>query len=59
MFVLEINTDNAAFEDPNDCRDEISRLLSSVGRGLLRGENNGTLIDNNGNAVGFWELDNK
>ena len=69
MFKLKIETDNAAFDDENEGRDEIARILRDVaerlGPGVLVGVIGGTtggvttggvLHDTNGNRVGNFTL---
>lgn len=61
MFKVEIETDNAAFEDPltgedNDLMEaaEIRSLLAHISLALERGEKAGVVMDFNGNKVGSW-----
>lgn len=56
MFKLEIETDNAAFEDGAEL--EIARILRNVAERLeyLDGLREGNARDINGNRVGRWEL---
>ena len=53
MGLTEIDTNNAAFDDGNDGRDEIARLLRSISERI---ENGGirqfNILDVNGNTVG-------
>ncbi len=56
MFKIEIETDNAAFEDEYACKAEIKRLLEQVAQRLLSDANEGWLFDINGNRVGRYEL---
>ena len=53
MFKLKIHTNNDAFNDGNDGRIEIIRLLQEVAKRLeVGGDRQWTLIDCNGNSVG-------
>jgi hypothetical protein len=56
MFTLEIETENAAFEDDrtSSAREEISRILRVASEQLLCGAGGGFLRDINGNRVGKW-----
>lgn len=54
MFKLEIETTNAAF-DPYPS-DEVARLLDSVFRRVSAGEDSGSLLDYNGNKVGYFKF---
>jgi hypothetical protein len=56
MFVLEIDTGNSAFGDTPQY--EVARLLRKVADRLSYGSDNddGTVLDANGNSVGSWEL---
>ena len=56
MFELKIETDNAAFDDENDGRDEIARILRDVATALVHGARTGVLHDTNGNRVGNFTL---
>jgi len=50
-FKLEISTDNAAFEDP----EELPLLLRQVANWAAAGEREHGIVDTNGNTVGrFW-----
>lgn len=55
QFKLEINLDNAAFQD--DLGWELGKCIdyavSDIGLGLTKGK----MRDSNGNTVGQWELD--
>ena len=56
-LTMEINMDNAAFEDCNGT--EVARMLRDMaqtmdGCDLLR--EHGLLFDINGNKVGFWKV---
>lgn len=56
MFKLEFDTDNAAFDDENKGV-EISRILLRVGSEiLLENDNEGSVLDINGNSIGKWSL---
>lgn len=52
-ITIEINTDNAAFEDRGQ---EIHRLLSVVQSKIIKGLCGGPLYDFNGNKVGKFEV---
>lgn len=58
MFKLEIETDNAAFEDGGN--EELARILRKLADRITFGtydeDDNGALLDINGNKVGDWEL---
>ena len=56
MFKLEINTGNAAFEEPYK-EIEVCRILEEIKRRIEDGHTYGKLIDINGNNVGKWSLD--
>jgi len=50
-FHVEIATDNAAFQEP----DELPRLLRVVASKVEHGSDAGAIVDVNGNRVGtFW-----
>lgn len=49
---LNIETDNSAFEDPN----ELPKILRSIARDIEEGRTFGIIRDTNGNRVGSWEL---
>jgi len=53
-FVLEIDTDNAAFDED----DELGRLIREVAGQVDNGrEEDGCIVlDLNGNSVGFWAV---
>ncbi len=51
MFKLEIDTDNAAFEDPS----EVPRMLREAALKIEQGKTSGKLRDLNGNICGYWE----
>ena len=62
---VEINCDNAIFRHPYDGSEnaeyrnrEMHRLLNRVIWETKCDETNGTLIDKNGNTVGFFRLEN-
>jgi hypothetical protein len=52
MFIVQIKTDNAAFE--GDPANEVARILERIQTDLLRGVRSGVCIDLNGNKVGNW-----
>ncbi len=51
-FCLEIETDNAAFEDEQ----EVARILTIVSGKISSGQESGSCFDSNGNNVGSFEL---
>lgn len=52
-FTLEIETDNAAFED----RDfEVERILRHVAGCVGIGCEEGVILDHNGNTCGYYEF---
>jgi hypothetical protein len=55
MFKLEIQTDNAAFED-NGIANELSDILHTVAMMVKGGNAKGSVSDSNGNTVGRFEL---
>ena len=52
MFKLEIDTDNAAFEDPS----EVPRMLREAAKKIEAGTMSGKLRDINGNTCGEWKF---
>lgn len=54
MFRMDIKTDNAAFEE--DRNGEVIRLLKRVIEQIENGEEDGSLLDINGNKVGKFKL---
>ncbi|MDZ7699498.1 MAG: hypothetical protein U5R49_22025 [Deltaproteobacteria bacterium] len=52
-FVLSMNCDNAAFEEPAI---EISRILRKVAGQVEAGHEAGRIMDLNGNSVGEFRL---
>lgn len=50
--IIEINTDNAALEEPT----ELSRLLRKAAEFIINGSDYGNLIDFNGNKVGTYKV---
>lgn len=55
-FILDISTENAAFEDTLDGRGEVARILREIADRLDEGQHNGTARDVNGNKCGSWRL---
>lgn len=55
MFVLTIETGNAAFED--DPLAEVARLLAVAASLCEGGTSDGLLLDINGNAVGTFGME--
>ncbi|WP_158564074.1 hypothetical protein [Jiangella anatolica] len=54
-LVIEINTDNAAFEENPT---EITDILKTIGNWIDGfGETEGIARDSNGNTVGFYKLE--
>lgn len=51
-ITIEINTENAAFEEP----EEVSRLLKKATILIASGSDFGFLIDLNGNKVGHYRV---
>lgn len=52
-FVLQINCDNAAFE--GDARNaEVAYLLRKTATQIIHRDDEGILMDSNGNRVGSW-----
>ena len=52
-FKLEINLDNAAYEDlGGEIRDNLEQVLQRIAQGIIEGR----IRDTNGNAVGDWEI---
>jgi hypothetical protein len=56
MFSLQINTDNAAFQDA-DKRWEIARMLRALADEISRTTLTGGFLDSNGNCVGDWKFE--
>jgi hypothetical protein len=54
MFVLKIDTGNAAFED--DPNYELARILRAVADKVENGHADGRCYDINGNKVGSWAV---
>lgn len=58
-FILEINLDNAAFDDGKTA--EVSRILKNLSNfrqfGKLAPGDGGKLMDVNGNSVGEWSIE--
>lgn len=57
-MIIEFETSNAAFDE--DCggnkRLEINRVLKDIQDRILAGCTAGTIIDINGNKIGYWRL---
>ncbi|MCD6056516.1 MAG: hypothetical protein K0Q89_46 [Thermomicrobiales bacterium] len=51
---VEIDTDNAAFVDVIEERDELKRIMDRVADRAACGEAGGKCLDSNGNTVGKW-----
>ena len=67
MFMLKINTKNAAFANDSDDVDpkgargaEVARILRQIAK-TVEGQADGTgfAVDVNGNHVGIWTLTNR
>ena len=55
-FVVEINCDNAAFEDDHAC--EVANMLRKVVRAVEKdGSQGGKLADSNGNTCGYFKCE--
>lgn len=61
MFRMEIETGGAAFKDPETSGEdkafegiEISRIMRKVAAELREGKVSGSIMDLNGNKVGYW-----
>jgi hypothetical protein len=52
LFKLEIDTENAAFEDPS----EVPRMLEEIAIKIQAGQMNGKVKDINGNTCGEWSF---
>lgn len=61
MLKLEIKTGNAAFSEDDvltyEGRYEVARLLRKISVQIEQGDNDGVIMDINGNKVGRWSLD--
>ena len=53
MFTLKFDTDNSAFDDAP--REEIARILKEAAEKVIYGENDGKILDENGNTIGKWK----
>ena len=53
---IEIDLDNAAFEDGNNGAEELHRILDKMVYRVAAGWQGGKLIDVNGNTVGHWKI---
>jgi hypothetical protein len=51
-FTLNIDTDNAAFEDPYELPAALGRVIQK----LEAGADSGKVLDSNGNTVGSWSI---
>ncbi len=52
-FAMDIQTDNAAFEEPGP---EIARILRAIADEVENGNEYADIHDTNGNTVGRWLL---
>ena len=61
MLKLEIKTGGAAFSEDDvltyEGRYEVARLLRKISVQIEQGDNDGVIMDINGNKVGRWSLD--
>lgn len=61
MLKIEIKTGNAAYSDGDELTNEGRNLLAInlkvIANMIVNGENDGTIMDINGNKVGKWEVD--
>lgn len=55
MFKMQIETDNAAFQD-GAAGAETARILRLIADRLESGSTSGVALDYNGNKVGAWAL---
>jgi hypothetical protein len=53
-LTVKIDTDNAAFVDVIEERNELKRIMDRVADQAACGVSAGTCIDINGNTVGSW-----
>jgi hypothetical protein len=53
MFKLEFETDDDAFQNDN-FSSEVERILKAVTERVKRGDTEGKIRDNNGNAIGTF-----
>lgn len=56
-FVLRLAVDNPAFQPAPNA--ETARLLEKVSAQVAAGFEQGSMIDFNGNVVGYWAFDDK
>ena len=61
MLKIEIKTGGAAFCEDDvltyEGRYEVTRLLRKISVQIEQGDNDGVIMDINGNKVGRWSLD--
>ena len=56
-LIVALDMDGAAFDGSmNDVGFEVGRILLNVGHRLANGEDEGKLLDINGNAAGWWAV---
>jgi len=55
MFKIVFDIDNAAFQEGYG-REETARILEKITQEVLDGRNSGTIMDVNGNKVGYWQV---
>lgn len=53
-ITIEINTDNAAFEDNLG---EVQHIIREIAKKIEQGRECGKCMDLNGNSVGEWEIE--
>lgn len=52
-FRVDINLDNASFEDA----EELPRIIDKIARQVRQGQTGMGIIDSNGNRVGQWVVE--
>lgn len=55
MFEVKFSIDNDAFQNGNG-RKETANILKTISNKVLNGDNEGTIMDSNGNVVGKWRV---
>lgn len=53
-MIIEFNTSGAAFEYYGDM--EVERILDEIVAKVKSGDNEGKILDINGNTIGKWEM---
>lgn len=51
---IQFTTSGAAFEDYGD--NEVRRILEGIADKVEHGYSDGSIMDINGNKIGFWEI---